>query len=466
MTKPLLLINFCHDYAARDIIDSGILDDLKSDYDLCFATTPDLKVDLSTYGPIVGSHTQSNLRFKLWTVAFGLRHLAGLDPVIKTQENRLEVFQRGRSKKIKYTVLTLHKLGLSSLVSKIMEKVLAFTTPNFLKLPRKPDIALLTSGINDPFWDDVVTLTKRMGIPSLTLTINWDNIAHKIFLQQPDFLGVWGPQAYLYARLLQKVPAKKVKLIGAPRFELYRKHKMSRQEAREKLGLPQDKTILLFAGAGIVFDEVSLIEEFEQNHSRNSKVSNTLMIYKPHPKRHPRAAEPKLQPENYEFTQVLDQGKLSPLSDYPALLSAVDGLVTPLSTMMLEGAIMGLPALGLAYDDPAHGDYSWDNARLNTHLQALVESRAHIKCHNRDQFLEKLDELLLLLENKSIAEEALRCARFAVHDDDNTCAQRISSALAEISNYSFVKAQAPVNPEHKLKVEDVYGNYSQTEKSL
>src|SRR5690606_31209421 len=109
------------------------------------------------------------------------------------------------------------------------------------------------------------------------------NIAHKIFLQQPDYLGVWGEQSYLFARLLQKLPADKIFVIGSPRFEVYRQEHPSKEEARRRLNLPLDKPVLLFAGAGVVFDEVSLIEEFESAAARGLWDKEILLLYKPHP---------------------------------------------------------------------------------------------------------------------------------------------------------------------------------------
>ncbi len=433
MNRPTLLVSFCHDYAVRDLVDSLVLDNLGSEFNLCFVVTGDVTVDLSKYGPIIGMHRMPPGRMKLWSVAFGLRHLAGLEPLIRTQPNHLNVFHRGYNPQIKKMMGFLHRIGLSSRLSVILEAILAGSTPDFLTFKSMPDAALLTSGINDPCWDDTVTLCKRYRIPSLTLTINWDNIAHKIFLQQPDRLGVWGPQAYLFARLFQKIPADRIAMLGTPRFEFYRSHARPKGEARSEWSLGADQTVLLFAGSGVAFDEVSLIEEFERAAEDGRMPKNVVLLYKPHPKRHPRAAEPALSPHRYKRVTVVGQvGRLNHLSEYPELLSAVDGLVTPLSTMMLEGAIMGLPALGLGYDDPSHGDYSWDNARLNNHLHAFIHSKAHVPCHSKQDFIPGILKLLTLIRDPTVAAEARAVARFAVFEDGRPFSVRVAEILKEM----------------------------------
>jgi hypothetical protein len=123
---------------------------------------------------------------------------------------------------------------------------------------------------------------------------------------------------------------------------------------------------------------------------------------------------------------------LTQLKDYPTLLAASDGLVTPMSTMLLEGAIMGLPALGLAYDDPAHGDYSWTNARHNNHLHPIINSRWHLLCTHRTDFLTGLKSLAGLMGNTEISASARNTSKFILHDDGRPYATRLQEALTAL----------------------------------
>ena len=115
---------------------------------------------------------------------------------------------------------------------------------------------------------------RRRRIPLLALINNWDNLDTASFLEEPPYLGVWGEQGFLIARLMHGLPAHRVFVIGAPRFEIYRKHKLSRDEARARLGLPRSRRILLFCGTGVSFEEVSLLEELDAGCPRDYVVAN------------------------------------------------------------------------------------------------------------------------------------------------------------------------------------------------
>lgn len=441
MDKPLLLVLLHGDYTARDFIDSGVLARLQDRFELNFVVTNVLKTDLSQFGKTLGVYRfpdYGKQRMRLWEIGFSLRHLAGLDPIVRTQSNRLESFMRGRSDRMKKLVFFLFSLGLATPLSALLQRVLAWTAPEFFEFPRRAVAALLPCGINDPFWDDMVTLCRRRGVPSLTLTTNWDNIAHKIFFQQPDRIGVWGEQAYLFARLLQRLPADKILTVGTPRFEPYRQVRLSKSDARARLGLPPSGPVLLFAGAGVSFDEVSLLEAIEQACADGRLPADLRVIYKPHPKRHKRAAEPPLRPETYKRVQLLIHEGFTPLEEYPVLLTAVDGMITPMSTMMLEATLMGLPTLGLAYDDKAHGDYSWNNARLNNHLHPILSGPWHAPCSARADFLPALDRLLALAGNEEISQKARAAAGFIIHDDGRSYAERLIQTLEDIAGLERV----------------------------
>lgn len=429
LKKPTLLLTLTNDYAARDFIGSGVLAQLKDSFELWFVIPAKFELDLNPCGRIVGRHSIARWRMMIWETAFGLRHLAGLDPIIQTQEGRLNSFQRGRRRSIKALVFALHRLGLSGVVSRVLERFLAWTARGFLNLKEQPDVALLQTGINDPLWDDTIIYCRRKNIPSLTVTVNWDNIGTKVFLQKPELLGVWGEQGYLFARLLQKIPAEKVINVGTPRFEHYRKGCVTKSEARRRLGLSAEKRIFLFAGAGVAFDEVSLIEEFEAACRDGVLPADLLLVYKPHPRRHKRAAEPLLRTDEYRYVQVLQEIGLTPLEDYPVLLSAMDGLVSPFSTMLLEGALMGLPALGLAYNDPKHGDFPWTSARMNNHLHPMLDQRWVVQCFERQGFLEGLRQLLAKVGDSRVEEFARQAARFILFEDERSYAKRISEVL-------------------------------------
>ena len=427
--KPILLVTIQSDYVARDFIESGVLSELQCTFNLLFVTGTKFNLDLNPYGLVVARYSMSLWRSIVWDIAFGLRHISALEPIIKSQDGWLQLFQRGKSRITKRITLTINWFGISGVLSRLLEHFLSLTVTDFFNLKITPDYALLPTGINDPFWDDAIALCRRKKIRSLTVTVNWDNIASKVFLQKPDFLGVWGEQGYLFARLLQKIPAKKIVTIGAPRFVNYSKRVLSKVEARHQLQLPQGKRLLLFAGCGVVFDEVSLVEEFEEA-CRNGNLENDLfLIYKPHPKRHKRAAEPILRPSEYRYVKVFHEDGLTSLEKYPVLFSAVEGVISPFSTMLLESALMGLPALALAYEDINHGEYPWNSVRMTNHIHPMLDQRWVVQCFERNGYLQAVRELLKKVGDSQVEEIAKQVSRFIIHEDNATYGKRVSDVF-------------------------------------
>src|SRR6266487_646436 len=74
--KPLLLVGLMHDYAARDFVDSGVLDELARDFRLKFVSSSRLTIDLSRHGPVVARHEIGIWRLRLYWLAAGLLHVA------------------------------------------------------------------------------------------------------------------------------------------------------------------------------------------------------------------------------------------------------------------------------------------------------------------------------------------------------------------------------------------------------
>src|SRR5665213_1740355 len=107
-------------------------------------------------------------------------------------------------------------------------------------------------------------------------------------------------------------------IVGAPRFEIYRQSLPTRDIARATLGVPQDRRVLLFCGAGVPFEEVSLLDEFDAAVSDGRLPGDLFLVYKPHPLRFQRAAERSFDPNRYRHVVIAPEPKdLTDLSLYP-----------------------------------------------------------------------------------------------------------------------------------------------------
>lgn len=421
------------EYFARDLIDSGLLAFLKQHFDLYFIAAAKLKSDISPFGTIlIRGYEPGFLRHRIWRIGYGSRSMAVIERFWRKFANRYKVLLRGYERRYRVAVILLSKLGLANVTYKILRKILFWTTPSIV--PNYIELALLPTGIYDPVWDDVLSDCKRKKIPSLTITMNWDNIAGKLFFQQPEFLGVWGQQGYLMARLFQDIPDERLITVGTPRFESHLRSTLTQTEARKALEIPEGSRMLLFAGSGGAFDEVSLLEEFESAMAAGTLPSDLVMYYKPHPLRHPRKIEPPLRAGEYKHIKVFQGEGLTPLEQYPLLIKAAEAVVSPLSTMMLEAALLGVPSLGLAYDHPHHAEMPWSLFRHQYHLRAVTDGDWYVACYAREDFLQSISRILEVANNEEIKQRMKSAATFAVHIDNRSYPERILDALTRISS--------------------------------
>jgi hypothetical protein len=292
---------------------------------------------------------------------------------------------------------------------------------------------LVYTSVNSYFADDLICEAREKGIPLLALTNNWDNLNTKSFLETPPYLGVWGEQGFLIARLMHRMFPHQIFVIGAPRFEVYRKSRIGRREAREALGLPAAARVLLFCGSGVAFEETSLIEDLDQAIGGGRLPADLHILYKPHPLRFARTGEKTLDLSQLRHvTRVVSKRGLTELELYPYLMAAANGIISPFSTMVMEGAHHGLPALCLGYNDEGHANHDWDRVSYNLHLYVIRHAEWAVVCGERTQFIAKCGELLRKLDDPEVAQEAKKSAAMVFHVGERTVAQAIADAVRRL----------------------------------
>lgn len=432
--RPLLLLGLLHDYAARDFVDSGVLEELAREFRLGFLTTDRLTIDVARFGPIVGRYRIAPWRLELYFLAAGLWHMAVKRPFELNRRNVLRQATFGVDRRVARCIDYLSRLGLSRPLGWLLRLVLRATAPRVLPEGPDPAAVLVYTSVRSYFVDDLVREARRGRVPLLALTNNWDNLNTKSFLEVPPYLGVWGEQGFLIARLMYRIPAHRIFVIGAPRFEIYRRHRPEKREARARLNLPADRRIILFCGAGVAFEEVSLLEDLDRAIESGGLPRDLLVVYKPHPQRFARTAEKPFDPQAYRNVVAAPKTDrhLTELYLYPDLLAAADAVISPFSTMVIEGARFGLPALCLGYNDPAHANHDWGRAAFNLHTYLMRHGDWAVVCNRRDGFLAGCREIVGLIGDP-VAEAGARAAAEMVWKTGRTSlCERIASAVESI----------------------------------
>jgi hypothetical protein len=443
--KPLLLVALVHDYSARDLVDSGVLGDLAATYRLVFITSPRLTIDVSPYGSVVAQHRMSSLRFRVYFLTTGLWHMVRKRRFNRTRSYTLRQATFGLSPRMSRTVDLVSRVGLARPVALFGRWLLRVTAPRLLPDSTDPVAALVFTSVRSYFADDVIRDCRRHGLPVLAITSNWDNINGKVFLEDPPYLGVWGEQSFLIARLMHDLSPQRIFVVGAPRFEIYRRVRFTREESRRRLGVPLDARVLLFCGSSVPFDEIALLKELDEAIAGGRLPRDLLVLYKPHPIRFERRAEEAFAQTAFRHVKLVPAGsrELTELERYPELLAGVDALISPFSTMVIEGAYFGLPALCLGYNDPGHANWDWQGTAHNLHVYLIRHGDWAVLCQRRDDFLPGCARLLALIGDPATAATARAAAEMAWMTGTKSVAQRIAAAVDLIAARADADELAP-----------------------
>lgn len=245
----------------------------------------------------------------------------------------------------------------------------------------QPDILIHPSVLAGLFIDDLIFYGKKKNIKSLVIMNSWDNPSTKQSVTgKPDWLFVWGEQTFKHAKKFMGINAEKIKKFGAAQFDLFRNEAdISREEFCEINNIDKSKKILLYAGSSKGSDEFEHLQ-FMNDLIESNYLENAIIVYRPHPwggggKNGHRIIDSNWNNiiidttmRDYLNSIKSDTGKMS-YPDYRNthnLLSSVDAVISPLSTIILEAAMHGKPVMCFLPDDKD----------LNIHLE-LAKTLVH-----------------------------------------------------------------------------------------
>jgi hypothetical protein len=306
----------------------------------------------------------------------------------------------------------------------------------------RPDVVIAPSGGIDHFVTDTLRSARELGIPSLVLVFNWDNLSSKgAFAVKPDRLAVWGEQSVEHAVRIHGFDRERVRILGVPTFDSYFHHEPGSTRS------PFTFRYALFAGCYAPFDEADALERLDrtiEEHGLDLKV-----VYRPHPHRRPRKRPDRIDEERLRHVvidpQVRDLYEASfdeygpgasrskprypALDYYPALLENAEFTICPLSTMIVESAIFERPVIVIAYDDGVHPDSPALVVNYD-HFEGIDRVEGFELCRTADE----LPELFArFAEGAAAPARALReqIAWWLYHDEARY-SERLAALVAEL----------------------------------
>lgn len=219
-------------------------------------------------------------------------------------------------------------------------------------------IIYVTSGGASSNSDVLSLIGSKLKIPTLVVIENWDNLTSKaVFNFKPDFLGVWGKQDLEASISLHGFSPENVVEIGSPRIsKLIRNHKKESTSSKK----------ILFAGGSTDFPFE--LEWLKYTFSLAHKFERSF-IYVPHPANYS-SIRKYLNGETDQIfssipTQILqlikskDGKSLPDLDFYTPIFHEAWVTISPYSTMLLESLLLGIPTVGVDFNDFVKGSEEW-----------------------------------------------------------------------------------------------------------
>jgi hypothetical protein len=290
-------------------------------------------------------------------------------------------------------------------------------------LEREQPDALLVSPLMTRASVQVLYLraARHLGIPSALCVASWDNLPSKGLIHEvPDLVTVWNEAQRDEAVELHGVPAERVAVTGAPRFDRWFDHAptQSREEYCERLGLPADRPHILYVGSTRFkrsLDEGAWITRWVSGlrESGHPELADVPVVVRPHPKRtlhsdtkgaRRLANTPGIVVHPPDGADVVSEETLSEFYDSLYHASAVVGINT---SAMIEAAIVGKGVHVLL-------------AKAYREIQEDCPHFQHLRSVGGG----------LIVESKSMEEHARGLARALRGDDAEEAAERARSFVA------------------------------------
>ncbi len=309
-------------------------------------------------------------------------------------------------------------IGLGNLLLKL-------SSPKFLENLKNYDKVVCFGSSKDINFDDIIRKSKTFNIPTNLIFTNWDNATTKPYLHKPDTVYCWGRET---ARLSQKIHNIRSKNIGSIRFENHKQLKLkyksrSKSSIKKQIKLDLNCKYILFAGVTHPFDELDTLNILDNHIEKNYK-NNIKIIYRPHP------FSSKIS-VNKKFKNIIFniENNENNFENYFFLLSSVELIISPYSTLVLEGLYYQKPAICIAYNDNNQNIFNWHkNSKFQPHLKILKKNKVVLWCLSKNKICRNFD-YLIKNKNKLKKIEFDKIISKSVYFDHNSYISRLKKRV-------------------------------------
>lgn len=352
--KKKILIILDSDLYIRNYIDTGVIKYLKKYFDVKLLASQkiynkkklfiDKNTDLKFY---LFNNFAEKIFFFLNDIKIFLEKHKSTSFVLRFENINSKISLRNKI----FRKITLNKL-FYFFIKKILDIYLIKFSNIKKNINKSYDLILFPSSGLDLMSYYLPKIVKKK-IKTFYLVDNWDNISSKsYYINQPDYIGVWGDQSKYHAIKIQDFDKKKVFSIGTPRFDVYLKKKLKK--------IYKFKYIL-FLGSSTLAREQEVLEALNEILNKNKKIfKNCRIVYRPHPwrKKNDKVHVGHLNKVviDYQLRSIFNKNifktNFQPdLTYYPRLIKFSEIVVGGLTSMMIESLIMKKNYLAFAFHD-------------------------------------------------------------------------------------------------------------------
>jgi hypothetical protein len=442
MAKVVILID--HEIPIRHFVNSGVFRRLENEHEVVYIfpknhkriTTDISTLNLKNYRLV----TVSNERAYLWRRLYQAMALQRA----RYSEDKQFLFEFWRealgTRAFIETWFFSWPLTHKPYKKHILKKIGSNESLKKLLAEEKPDIVFHPTVLEGLFVSDLVQWAEENIPPVVFLMNSWDNPSTKAMtVGHPDWLVVWGEQSKQHAIRHLGSPKERILCFGAAQFDLYRQPpEESRSEFLRKLGLSSERKTLLYAGSSKGLNEVRHLQTLEYAlHTEQLPCSQ--IIFRPHPWRGVVPEEPDFYSISWQFVkmdpQMEDYYKASRyekskifLPDYQhthTLLNAVDAVVSPVSTILLEAALHGKPVLAYMPKEEIEKNFFIRTMANMRFMREFFERTDCEVCYSGQEFIAACKRLLQSTDIPGISGRFRKQASYFVSDDGCSYSERV-----------------------------------------
>lgn len=280
-----------------------------------------------------------------------------------------------------------------------------------------PDAIVYPTLLNGPFMNELALICEKLKIPLVALMNSWDNPSSKAtVVGKIDYLVVWGNQTRDHAVTYLNIPRERVLCFGAAQFQVYRTPPVeSNEELRRQFNVSPNKPLLLYAGSHAGPHETEYLQALERG-IREGIIPDCHVVYRPHPWRSGLAngetdffdlglehvtMDPHM--EAFYRNRVATNKRGLYMADYRItnkLITIVDAVVSPLSTLLLESLINLKPIVVLYPEERHHNVFNIGRV----HQQVLKGMAGVVPCHRLADVAACCAEVCSLIGNADVTE--------------------------------------------------------------